>query len=257
VALDGGANPRVNLDRLSRLMVEAGAGHPQTLSACCVHLYDLTSTLEGRTEARTIVRLVEGALGDDSLEAELLRLVSAPSVRAHEPAELALEEALAHSRYSWRGSTVVTAWLALAQVAENTHRRADAESRLIMALRIGEQLGLERPFLNFGAQGAALVQSRLGRLGAWGTFANRVVGRALERNPEASVDAFGAAHGLLTHREHELLRELPLHQTVIEIAAKQNVSANTAKTHLRSIYSKLGASDRAAAVAIARERGLL
>jgi LuxR family maltose regulon positive regulatory protein len=257
VALDGGANPRVNLDRLSRLMVETGAGHPRTLSACCVHLYDLSSTLDGRTEARAIVRLVESALGEDSLESELLRLVSAPSVRAHEPAELALEAALAHSRYSWRGSTVVSAWLALAQVAENTHRRADAEARLIMALRIGEQLGLERPFLNFGGQGAALVQSRWGRLGALNDFADRVVSRARERNPEASVDVFGAAHGLLTHREHELLRELPLHQTVIEIAAKQNVSANTAKTHLRSIYSKLGASDRAQAVAIARERGLL
>ena len=257
VYLDEGTNIRVNLDRLSRLMAETAAVHPRSLSASCVLLFDLTSSLDGRSEARGVVRLVEQVLGDDSLEAELLRFLSAPRVRAHEPSEVALEVALAQSRYSWRSSTVVSAWLALAQVAETTGRRADSDARLITALRIGEELGLERPFLNFDGEGAALVRSRLGRLGAFDEFGARVVSRMQQGASEVGFDGFGTGRGLLTRREHELLRELPLHQTVIEIAAKQSVSANTAKTHLRSIYSKLGASDRAQAVAIARERGLL
>jgi DNA-binding CsgD family transcriptional regulator len=70
-----------------------------------------------------------------------------------------------------------------------------------------------------------------------------------------------AEHGnglhALTQRERELLRELPFHQSVADIARNRNVSSNTVKTHLRNIYQKLEATNRAQAVIIARERGLL
>jgi LuxR family transcriptional regulator, maltose regulon positive regulatory protein len=42
-----------------------------------------------------------------------------------------------------------------------------------------------------------------------------------------------------------------------EIAAARAVSVNTVKTHLRSIYRKLGVEGRRAAVEIGRRRGLL
>jgi len=45
--------------------------------------------------------------------------------------------------------------------------------------------------------------------------------------------------------------------TVEEIADAQVVSVNTIKTHLRSIYRKLGVSSRRSAVEAARRTGML
>jgi LuxR family transcriptional regulator, maltose regulon positive regulatory protein len=50
-----------------------------------------------------------------------------------------------------------------------------------------------------------------------------------------------------------VLRYLPTNLTSPEIASELYLSINTVNTHLRSIYSKLGARDRSSAVARARE----
>ena len=60
-----------------------------------------------------------------------------------------------------------------------------------------------------------------------------------------------------TLKEHEILRELPRHQSISDIAAKQRLSPNTIKTHLRSIYQKLAVNGRSEAVDRALELGLL
>jgi LuxR family maltose regulon positive regulatory protein len=54
-----------------------------------------------------------------------------------------------------------------------------------------------------------------------------------------------------------VLRYLPTHLTRPEIAGELSVSLNTVDTHIRRIYAKLGAADRAAAVKRARELRLL
>ena len=66
-----------------------------------------------------------------------------------------------------------------------------------------------------------------------------------------------AAAGPLTPKEQEILQELPHHQTIRDIAARQRVSPNTVKTHLRVLYQKLGVRNRTAAVEKAVEQGLL
>lgn len=61
----------------------------------------------------------------------------------------------------------------------------------------------------------------------------------------------------LTDREREVLRAAALGERNKEIAYKLGISERTVKAHLTSIYSKLGVDSRAAAVAIATQKGLL
>ena len=63
--------------------------------------------------------------------------------------------------------------------------------------------------------------------------------------------------GQLSPGELKVLRYLPTNLSRPEIAAELSVSVNTVSTHIRSIYAKLGADDRSAAVRRARELRLL
>ena len=61
----------------------------------------------------------------------------------------------------------------------------------------------------------------------------------------------------LTPREQDVLQLIADGGTVAEIAERIHIGTATVKTHLRTLYDKLGVSDRAAAVAEAMRRGLL
>jgi ATP/maltotriose-dependent transcriptional regulator MalT len=61
----------------------------------------------------------------------------------------------------------------------------------------------------------------------------------------------------LSQREREVLSLVARGSTNKEAAKKLFISEATVKTHLIHVYAKLGVNDRAAAVAVAFERGLL
>jgi len=61
----------------------------------------------------------------------------------------------------------------------------------------------------------------------------------------------------LSDSELAVLRLLPAALSNREIGARLYISVNTVKTHLRSVYAKLGASSRDQAVGRARELGLI
>lgn len=61
----------------------------------------------------------------------------------------------------------------------------------------------------------------------------------------------------LTDRELEVLRSVASGERSKEIAAHLGISERTVKAHLASIYDKLGVDSRAAAIAVAAQRGLL
>ncbi|MEV7040503.1 response regulator transcription factor [Amycolatopsis sp. NPDC051061] len=61
----------------------------------------------------------------------------------------------------------------------------------------------------------------------------------------------------LSQREREVLTLVARGSTNKEAAKKLFISEATVKTHLIHVYAKLGVKDRAAAVAVAFERGLL
>ncbi|WP_155829009.1 helix-turn-helix transcriptional regulator [Leifsonia aquatica] len=128
------------------------------------------------------------------------------------------------------------------------------QARLMEALSVAERTGTRRPFLARGGTFARLVSDRLGGFGECEEFARSVLAAAgaLDHRVDGPENS-----PMLTAKERELLRELPLHQSIGQIAAKHSVSANTVKTHLRSIYAKLDARDRAQAVDNARALGLL
>jgi NarL family two-component system response regulator YdfI len=61
----------------------------------------------------------------------------------------------------------------------------------------------------------------------------------------------------LTDRELEVLQSVARGERSKEIALQLGISERTVKAHLASIYNKLGVDSRAAAIAIAAQRGLL
>ena len=61
----------------------------------------------------------------------------------------------------------------------------------------------------------------------------------------------------LSPSELRVLRYLPTNLTRPEIAGELSVSLNTVNTHIRRIYTKLGATDRSSAVQRGRELRLL
>ena len=87
------------------------------------------------------------------------------------------------------------------------------------------------------------------------------VPRAWIEDAWARADAFAASAvrgpTRLTLAELRVLRLLPSHFSLREIAARLHVSANTVKTQAHAVYRKLGVSSRSEAVARAREIGLV
>jgi NarL family two-component system response regulator YdfI len=61
----------------------------------------------------------------------------------------------------------------------------------------------------------------------------------------------------LTDREKEVLIGVARGERSKEIAARLGITERTVKAHLASIYNKLGVDSRAAAIAVASQRGLL
>lgn len=74
---------------------------------------------------------------------------------------------------------------------------------------------------------------------------------------ERLVTALRRPHAALSDREVDVLRALAKGSTNRAIARALFISEATVKTHLVHIFEKLGVDNRTAAVAAARERGLL
>ena len=93
--------------------------------------------------------------------------------------------------------------------------------------------------------------------GAW--FDPAVAPRVLERYRELVAPAARDASRLddLTDREHAVLRLMARGATNAEIGASLHVAEATVKTHVGSIFGKLGVRDRAAAIVFAYDHGVV
>ncbi|MHB1873956.1 MAG: LuxR C-terminal-related transcriptional regulator [Streptosporangiaceae bacterium] len=147
--------------------------------------------------------------------------------------------------------------LITAAVAHRRLGQADQATELLtLALALAEPPGLYRPFLDAGpaVRSALTVLIRPASVAA--PFAARVLQRfEIARGRQADQPAQAAIP--LTNSELAVLRFLPSHMTNQEIAEALFLSINTVKTHLRSVYRKLGVTTRRQAISRGSQIGLL
>ena len=187
----------------------------------------------------------------------------------------ALEEA--QTLLEARGRTVALIELLVlkASVHERLGGLAEAEDALGRALRLAEPSGCLRIFVEAGDEIAPLLRSLVAR-GVTPALVMRILGALAGERPPAGAMPSPAVPGVLsvpmpsgrratpadlveplTERETEVLPLLATHLTSTEIAEHLYVATSTARTHIKSIYGKLGVHSRDDAVLRARELGLL
>ncbi|MEV7692136.1 LuxR C-terminal-related transcriptional regulator [Microbacterium sp. NPDC089189] len=251
-ALDETGSARDTVDELEGLLRASGRQYPRLLAAALFRLCQVRVERDGRAAARALIDVAEPILGAAALEIGLARFIVESPVDASASDRLL---AAARARVpSWHAGATVSAWLLLATHAEARGRALEADRRLLSALAHAKRFGTIRPFRARGDEGAALLTARRGRLGPLEPFAALILERCVPPS-EGAVHSAALVH--LTNRERDILQELPLHQSLAEIAARQHLSSNTVKTHVRAIYQKLGVAERSAAVSAARDLGLL
>jgi LuxR family maltose regulon positive regulatory protein len=129
------------------------------------------------------------------------------------------------------------------------HMASHPWMRLLTQVVLGE-VAVERGDATVAQTHAAVAAALLERYPDAG-----ILGRRVERLREVVEHARMAEP--LTPAEHRVLELLPTYMSASEMAERLFVSQNTVKSHLRSIYRKLGVVSRADAVLRARESGLL
>lgn len=141
--------------------------------------------------------------------------------------------------------------LAAATVSvEEALLRTDVEERheaLERALTLADREECHRPLHLAGHELVPLLEDHIRR----GTKHPALVAGLLHDGPSTSSRALSWD---LTSRERHVLALLESPMTTAEIADALFVSVNTIKTHLRSIYRKLGATNRREAARMAAER---
>ena len=84
-----------------------------------------------------------------------------------------------------------------------------------------------------------------------------ILARVLAPQAQGKPEATTQIESTLTERELEVLQSAARGERNKEIAYKLGITERTVKAHLQSIYQKYGVDSRAAAVAVAAQKGLL
>jgi LuxR family maltose regulon positive regulatory protein len=156
------------------------------------------------------------------------------------------------------GTCSVTDRIAALLTAVVAHRRlgqaSEAAELLSQALALAEPEDACGPFISAGSPLRSALTVLISPSSRCAGFASRILDRFDGRMPRPP----GAqAAALLTDSELAVLRFLPSHMTNQEIAEALFLSINTIKTHLSSVYRKLGVANRRQAIAQGRRLELL
>jgi LuxR family transcriptional regulator, maltose regulon positive regulatory protein len=156
-----------------------------------------------------------------------------------------------------RGSALtvrLTALLTSVIAHRRLNQAPEAAERLEEALALAEPDDQSGQFIAAGSPIRSALTVLITPASPWATFAGRILDRFDGRLPHGLSAPSGTA---LTESELAVLRFLPSHMTNQEIAESLFLSINTIKTHLSSVYRKLGVTSRRQAIAQGRRLDLL
>jgi LuxR family maltose regulon positive regulatory protein len=155
------------------------------------------------------------------------------------------------------GETRLLDRIAALLIAAAVHRRSGATSLAVelldQALELAEPHRARRVFLDGGRPVRSLLTILVPPNGPRVPFGNEI----LRRFECGAVNPHSDEGPALTQCELAVLRFLPSHMTNKEIAEDLFLSVNTVKTHLRSVYRKLGVTTRREAINQATRQGLV
>jgi LuxR family transcriptional regulator, maltose regulon positive regulatory protein len=267
--------------RHARALLELARDRPQEalaasqgaeLAATLVGPHTFVTWMRSR-KLRTLVRLgetgrVEQALAelgeDERASADMRTAEAALRLATSDPqgAAAALAPVLDGSIPGVRPMRMVTALLLEARARDVLGDQATTGRVLEQALDITESNGILLPFLLDPAP-AMLERHRRNRT-AHPALLSQILdllpASARPARPPGGQTGWARGRGLteqLTDCETRVLRYLPTHLTVHEIAKEMFLSVNTVSTHKRHLFAKLGVHSRHEAVDRARALGLL
>ncbi|MEU8527948.1 LuxR C-terminal-related transcriptional regulator [Streptomyces sp. NPDC048629] len=153
-------------------------------------------------------------------------------------------------------AVVARVLLARAQTVHVLGDTVTAENLVLRALAAARPHHLRRPFLEAGPWLWRLLARRPARARGHDWLLpvlprNGAVPDLPQEDPPEPLTT------PLSEREQDALERLAQFMTTLEIAADLHLSVNTVKTHLKTLYRKLGVTRRGEAVRRARELGLL
>jgi LuxR family transcriptional regulator, maltose regulon positive regulatory protein len=202
-------------------------------------------------------QLLDGLAGQDRDHPEI-RVAAAALRLAQDDPNAALAE-LAHVLGGpvpdITGSLMVMAHALEAVARDRLGDLAAAESALEHALDVAEPDGVLLPFLLSPV--LALLERHPPHRTAHASLIAEIRGLYAGARRVPRPPAPGPPAEPLSHSEIRVLRYLPTNLTAPEIARELSVSPNTVRTHIKSLYAKLGTHGRAIAVERARALGLL
>ncbi|GCE15368.1 hypothetical protein KTT_52270 [Tengunoibacter tsumagoiensis] len=142
------------------------------------------------------------------------------------------------------------------------HEHNQAKNALLQALRLAYPENFQRVFLDEGPAMENLLQTFLPELREMPllSYAQNLLDaftleRGVEKRPHARKKSFVLEP--LSEQEQRILRLLVAGRTNPEIAHSLVISVNTVKTHVQSLYRKLGVHNRVEAGSMARSLSLL
>jgi LuxR family transcriptional regulator, maltose regulon positive regulatory protein len=251
VATDSG--PAFEALRAYREAYERLAGAqmaPALLAYAVPEVVRICLDLGERGWAQLVAEQASAVLPDPG-EPALLRAMALHDAGRYDAARAALAPVVHGEARCHVVTTAVHARGLAADIEQRRGATTRAHELLVAAIELAADEEVIRPFVDRPAALELLAAGR-GRFGRQEPFVERV----LAALPPPAVEPDHQADRL-TPGELAVLRELPSLLSLREVAEARAVSVNTVKTHLRSIYRKLGVEGRREAVEVGRRRGLL
>jgi len=155
---------------------------------------------------------------------------------------------------------VLEALLLQAQMHEALGNKASSLADILQALSLAEPEGFISVFVEGGFRTAEQLENKqLGNVQP--AYVKTILAAFPFSRPSGStIQTPPQSGGLverLTERELEVLRLMVEGKTYGDMAGRLVVSINTIRTHIKSIYGKLGVNNRTAAIEAAREMNIL